>query len=82
MNFDKIISELYKLLKKPPEDAAAKSRLVFLTQSVVKNGLPDSGSFNRFLDELQTIHDFTVDRDIAEKLQILINTLSSRGITA
>lgn len=82
MNTDEIIHELYQLLEKSPEDVAAKSRLIPLTNSVQKNEIQNDRGCKCFIDELIAIRDFTIDKVIATNLHFMIMTLSSKGITA
>lgn len=82
MNTDKIIQELYQLLEKPPEDVAAKSRLLSLTRSITNNEIQSDKDCKCFIDELIAIRDFTIDQVIATNLHFMIMTLSSKGITA
>jgi hypothetical protein len=82
MNTDEIIHELYQLLEKPPEDVAAKSRLISLTHSITKNEIQSDKGCKCFIDELIAIRDFTIDQVIATNLHFMIMALSSKGITA
>lgn len=82
MNTEKIIHELYQLIKKPPEDVAAKSRLLSLTHSITKNDIRSDKGCKCIIDELIAIRDFTIDQVIATNLHFMIMTLSSKGITA
>lgn len=82
MPFDAVIFELRRLVRKPPEDVVAKTKLYFLARDTEKNGLADKQAEHKFIEQLKGISRMTVDKEIFRTLETIIAAIQKNGFTA
>lgn len=82
MEFNELVFELRRLVRKPPEDVVAKMNLYHLAQDTEKNGLPDKQAEQRLLDQLKAISRMIIDKEVFSTLETMRATIQKAGILA
>lgn len=82
MQFDIVVFELRRLVRKPPEDVVAKTKLYYLARDTEKNGLPDKQAEHQFVEQLKGITRMTIDKEIGRTLETIIAAIQKKGFVA
>lgn len=82
MAFDIVIFELRRLVRKPPEDVVAKTKLYYLARDTEKNGLSDKQAEHQFIEQLKGITRMTIDKEIVRTLEMIVAAIQKKGFVA
>lgn len=81
MKLKSVNNELKQLVRKPPEDVAAKTHIHILTREIERSDSFDNEAERKLVERLKWISRMTVDKEIFRTLEKMITQIKKHGIT-